>query len=271
MQSLFLMRYSFFGRSDWRSDASRTADLLFDPARLEKRAVLLEQIALRSLSDQTDGDFGLIVLSSEGMPAPFRTRLAALCKDTLGDRAHVLFEAPERAAYCIDQFRRRSLTATGPHVIQSILDDDDAVGAGFVETIKREAAAAVSLFHAGQTYTFISHAKGVNLVFRPDGGIELRRRNMPAAAQGLTLVSKSGTTRSPFNIAHKKILERRPVRVIHGGPVMYLRSVHDTNDSRAMVGGKLVSEADIDRIIAQDLPLLGQFRDRLVLEKDATD
>ena len=61
------------------------------------------------------------------------------------------------------------------------------------------------------------------------------------------------------------------MRVIHGGPVMYLRSVHDTNDSRAMVGGKLVSEADIDRIIAQDLPLLGQFRDRLVLEKDATD
>ncbi len=268
MQTFFLMRYSFFGRSDWRSDASRTADLLFDPVRLEKRAALLEQIALRSLADQTDRDFGLIVLSSEGMPDLFKKQLSALCHDMLGTRAHVLFEPPERAAYCIDQFRRRTLTPTGPHVIQSILDDDDAVGARFVAKIKREAAAAISLFNEGQDYTFLSHAKGVNMVFRPKGGIELRRRNMPAAAQGLTLVSKSGANRSPFNIAHKKILERRPVRVIQGGPVMYLRSVHDTNDSRAMVGGKLVSEADVDQIIARDLPLLAQFRDKLILEKE---
>ncbi len=150
MLSLFLMRYSFFGRSDWRSDASRAADLLFDSERLEKRARLLEQIALRSLSDQTDGDFDLIVLSSEGMPAAFRKQLSALCKDTLGDRVRVLFEA--------------------------------------------------------------------------------------AAAQGLTLVSKSGANRSPFNIAHKKILERRPVRVIHGGPVMYLRSVERWSAKRTSAG-----------------------------------
>ena len=43
MQTLFLTRYSYFGKSDWRSNASNDPELLLDPARLEQRERLFEK------------------------------------------------------------------------------------------------------------------------------------------------------------------------------------------------------------------------------------
>ena len=260
MQTFFLTRYSFFGKSDWRSKASNDPELLLNPARLEQRETLFERIALQSLSDQTDPDFKLLVLSSEAMPEAYKKRLLALCNDMLGERAHVLFRKPQRTAGCFNQYRAQQLPRKSKYVIQSILDDDDGVSSDFVSRIKREARVAERSFEKKDDYTFISHATGVNLKISEDGSAEVTHRSMPCTTQGLTLVSRSNSNRSPFNIAHKKILERRPVRVCHGGPVMYVRTGHNLNDSRTILSDhRPVTQEAVSDIIQNRLPLLAQF------------
>lgn len=259
MQTLFLTRYSYFGKSDWRSNASNDPELLLNPARLEQRERLFEKIALRSLQDQTDPDFKLVVLSSQGMPTAYKKRLVELCADTLGARAEVLFRAPRRTAGCFNEHRQSSIPATGKYIIQTILDDDDGVATNFVARIKAEADVATQTFTNERDYTFISHATGVNLKLDKHGNAEVTHRNIPCTAQGLTLVAPAASDRSPFNVAHKKILERRPLRILAGGAAMYVRTVHNLNDSRAMVGNDLVEPDMLERITREQLPMLAQF------------
>jgi len=235
------------------------SDRLLNPQRLEQRESLFERIALRSLADQTDPEFKLILLSSAAMPQPYKTRLTQLCADMLGERAHIIFEEPRRAAEAINEYRHRTFGAKGGHVIQSILDDDDGVATNFVTRIKAEARGALETFTQHQNYTFISHAKGVNLNLKKSGRAEITHRNMPCTTQGLTLVAPARSNRSPFNVAHKKILNRRPLRLMAGGPVMYVRTVHNLNDSRAMIGNDTVATDVLQKITDRALPLLAQF------------
>ncbi|MBK0327338.1 hypothetical protein I5535_08520 [Rhodobacteraceae bacterium F11138] len=55
LQAVFQMRYSFFGKSGWRSGTSRDKDRLLDPDRLQKRFHYFENMALPSLAAQTGG------------------------------------------------------------------------------------------------------------------------------------------------------------------------------------------------------------------------
>jgi len=261
MHIIFMTRYSFLGRSDWQSPVAADPAQLFDDARLTKRAHLFERIALRSLADQTDPDFQVLVLSSQDMPDPHKARLTQMCGDLLGDRAHVVFAAPGQAGKRMTRYRTDRMKRDGSHVVQTILDDDDAVATHFAERIKAEARAAVDLMYGPDDYTYISHARGISLVFSADGTISAEHRSMPATTQGLSLVAPRDGWRSPFKIAHKKILERRPVRVIHGGPIMYARGVHDTNDSRAQTGGAQLTPDELHALSRKELPLLRCFID----------
>ncbi len=256
MHITYLMRYSFVGRSDWRSEASQDAALLLNSERLEKRFGLFQKVALQSLADQQDKDFALVILAADAMPAEHRKRVEELAKDTLGtDRAHVLFRPPGRASDEFTKYRQRTFSDYA-YTAQVILDDDDAVAMDFTDRMRLESRAAISVFQAKQDYTLISHARGLNLRFLPDGVLEVGKRNMPAAAQGLAVVAPSASVRSPFNLAHKKILDRRPVRVVHGPRPMYIRTVHDTNDSRARVNSNLVSAEMLPALAANHFPLL---------------
>lgn len=238
MHMIYEMRYSYFGQSGWRSKTSADKALLFDDARLDGRHYFLEKIALRSLADQTDGDFGLIVLSSEDMPQKHKDRLQQVCGDMLGDRAHVIFRGPDSAGTCFQRYRKQTFTKD-PYTCQIVLDDDDAVSADFTGKLRAEAMAAKRLRPEGEEYCFISHARGISAVFR-DGKMSLRHRINAATNLGLAVVAPTMSRRQPFGIAHKKILERRPVRVIYTRAPNYIRAVHDSNDSRAQFSDDLV-------------------------------
>ena len=210
MHMIYEMRYSYFGRSGWQSEASNDAAKLFDDARLDGRHYFLEKIALRSLADQSDGDFGLIVLSAEALPERHKSRLQQVCGDMLGDRAHVIFRGPDSAGTCFTRYRKATFNRD-PWSTQIVLDDDDAVSADFTEKLRAEAMAAKKLRAPGEEYCFLSHARGISAVFR-DGQISLRHRLNAATNLGLAVTAPTGSRRQPFGIAHKKILERRPVR-----------------------------------------------------------
>ncbi|MGY3437731.1 MULTISPECIES: glycosyltransferase [unclassified Marinovum] len=246
MHMIYEMRYSYFGQSGWKSAASTDKAQLFDEGRLDARHYFLEKIALRSLADQTDGDFGLIVLTAEDLPERHMARLKQVCGDTLGDRAHVIARAPDSTGTCFNQYRKEAF-ARDPWSTQIVLDDDDAVSADFTAKLRAEATAAKKLRAPGEEYCFISHARGVSAVFN-DGKMSLRHRLNAATNLGLAVTAPTGSRYQPFGIAHKKILARRPVRVIYSPTPSYIRAVHDTNDSRAQYSDDIVQADQMERM-----------------------
>lgn len=267
MHMIYEMRYSYFGRSGWRSAASTDKEKLFDEARLDTRHYFLEKIALRSLADQTDPDFGLIVLSAEDLPDRHKSRLQQVCGDLLGDRAHVIFRAPDSAGTCFNRYRKEAFSSE-PWTAQIVLDDDDAVSADFTARLRAEAQAAKQLRAPGEDYCFLSHARGISAVFR-NGQVSLRHRINAATNLGLACVAPTASRRQPFGIAHKKILERRPVRVIYSRAPAYIRAVHDTNDSRAQYSDDIVQADEMPKMHAA-FPLLQDLIAKWPLADDVT-
>jgi hypothetical protein len=251
---IYMMRYSFFGNSGWRAPASKQADLLFDPARLQQRAYFAEKIALASLRDQTDGDFELIVLSSTLMPENYQKQLSELAQDMLGQRAHVIFRAPDSAGNWFQRYRRRTF---GKHLFTSqiVLDDDDALAVDFNEICRAEAHAAMNLRRPGMPdYTFLSFPRGITARFL-EGEMQLSHRVVPATNLGLALVGPTELRRNPFAVAHKKIPERHPCRLIHSNVPHYIRALHGHNDSRGHFSTQMVTEAQMPAIL-KAFPLL---------------
>jgi hypothetical protein len=231
MHLLYLMRYSFFGQSGWRGEASKDADKLFDPARLDEREYFLRKVALPSLRDQSDHDFNLVVLSSTLMPKLYQDRLIEACSDILGPRAHVIFRDPGSTSDMFHKYRRQVFNRYA-FTAQVVLDDDDALAVDFNADLRGEANAAMMLRKVNQPdYVFLSWPRGVTAQFK-DKSLTIYPRNVPATNLGLTVVAPSSSNRSPFRVAHHKILHRRPVRVIHTLEPQYIRALHGSNDSR---------------------------------------
>ncbi|WP_425037949.1 glycosyltransferase [Primorskyibacter sp. S187A] len=251
---IYMMRHSFFGQSGWRSRASLDPDLLFDPERLDTRAAFMETMSLASLRDQADRDFDLVVLSSTLMPERYQTRLKELCGDMLGQRAHVIFRGPDKAGNWFQLYRRNTFRRHDTSC-QIVLDDDDAVAVNFTGTLRMEAEASVGLLRPGlPDYVFLSHPRGVSAEF-DQGHVRLTHRLVPATNLGLAMVTPTRSRRNPYYVAHKKILERRPVRVIYSHEPQYIRAVHASNDSRAIVGTDRVDVED-RAMMLEAFPLL---------------
>lgn len=253
MQFVFEMRYSYFGRSGWRSQASRDPERLFNQDRLKQRAYFFEKIALASLEAQTDKDFKVIILSSEDLPADHKRYLSEVGKDILGDRAHVIFREPDMAGNCFRRYLRDELSDFR-YTAQVVLDDDDAVSVDFIEEMQREASAMRKLFRTKEEYAFLSQTQGISAVFRDDS-CSLLHRCVPFNTQGLMLVARTKTRRNAFFTAHKKLHRNHPCRAIYGSKPFFIRAVHDFNDSRALIGEHYVTDEEMPSMIER-FPLL---------------
>ncbi|MBY5932174.1 putative rhamnosyl transferase [Tateyamaria omphalii] len=254
MQVVFQMRYSYFGKSGWRSRASKDPGRLFSEERLKKRSYYFEKIALASLASQQDEDFKLVLLSSEGLPDWHKAYLGEMCKDVLGpDRAHVIFREPQRAGNCFRSYQHEALNSDD-YTAQIVLDDDDAVSCDFVDVMRREALAMQSLFRSDEDYCYVSQAQGLSAVFE-DGGCQLLHRTVPFNTQGLMLVARTLSRRNPFFTAHKKLARRHPARAIYGQTPYFIRAIHDLNDSRTMHSDDTVRPDEIDGLVKR-FPLL---------------
>jgi hypothetical protein len=247
MQTIYQTRYSFFHPSPgWRSIASKEKEILFDAGRLERRAYFFEKVTLRSLADQSDEDFVLNILASEDMPPPFARRLSEVCKDVLGERAHVMFgasEAPARVHFRSYLWEHHS---NDPWCTQVVLDDDDALSFDFNEKLKAEAEAVINLRSRGEKFGCISFANGLTALFR-NGALEMHHLNKPAINLGLAIVAPSKSRYNLFDISHNNVPRDRPTRVIYSQTPYYIRSLHDDNDSRGRYQEDPVSPSDMTK------------------------
>jgi Putative rhamnosyl transferase len=247
MDVIFQTRFSFYGKSGWKSAAAADPALLFAPERLDERLALFEAITLASLKAQTDGDFTHLILSSTLMPEAYQRRLRELVKDTLGDhRVRVLFRPEGHAG---SYLRGAVHKDWGERMVaQVVLDDDDALANDFTAELRRHAPLALTASGDGtqEPYAYLSFPRGFTLGIEDGKPAWLERRYVPYTNLGLTLVAPANSRRNPFNISHRKVGLRHPsLMVTHQRPC-YLRAVHDHNDSRAVRQKHGLYPGDID-------------------------
>ncbi len=232
MKTAFVTRFSYFGRSGWKSDFSADPDQLFAPDRLEQRLAMFEQITLQSLVDQTDPEFDHIAISSSLMPQVYQDRLTQLMHDMLGDRAKVVFREPNRMGRVLHQTTVEHY-GDEPWITQVVLDDDDAVSNDFVSICKYEANQVTDVPYCDDTFHYLSFPHGATLNLRNQGKPWMSARYEPWTNLGLSIVKQPHELKNIFNISHRFVGARFPSRLIGAQRPFYIRTIHDCNDSKA--------------------------------------
>ncbi|MDU8928755.1 glycosyltransferase [Alisedimentitalea sp. MJ-SS2] len=247
MKVILVTRFSFFGKSGWKSSASRDPGELFAPERLDPRFEMFEKITLQSLADQTHGDFEHLVISSTFMPEQYQARLTEMCNDYLPTQARVIFRPQKYVGKVLDYYTRENY-ADQDWIAQSVLDDDDAVSVDFVEACRFEAETVLGTPYANDPISFISFPRGFTLGLR-DGDEEpwLSQRYVPWTNLGLTIVKPPAHKKNLFNLSHLKAGIRFGSRLAGANRPFYLRTVHDHNDSRARHGDRMLDAAEIEQ------------------------
>jgi Putative rhamnosyl transferase len=236
-------RFSYLGRSGWKSDASRDAALLFAPERLRLRIELFRTITLPSLVAQADRDFTHVILTSAALPRWAMAELQEAC-DTAhgaGGRFVILARRPGMSALMLRR-HLQSIASPDGLVAQAVLDDDDGLAVDFVTSVRAELAKldAAGREAGADRPVFVSFPEGYGLEIgldaegQPATGLYAHR--YPFINLGLTLVGVPGAA-NVLGIQHRKTpLLHDPVVV--GGKRMFVRSVHGMNDSRVARTGR---------------------------------
>lgn len=231
-----LTRFSYLGLSGWKSDASKDAELLFQPDRLRQRLALFKALTLPSLARQSDRGFRHVILTSDQLPGWAMAALHAACAEAYGGEAgyDILARPPGKAKAHLRYYLEKQEGADP--VIQIVLDDDDALATDFIAKLRGafpEVVAAQSLTLERLPF-FLTYPVGYGLVLRPEAGapgeVALYRHKYPFINLGLTLIgTKSG--KNIFAINHQDAPRRFGHRKMSRRP-MFIRALHSFNDSR---------------------------------------
>ena len=240
-----MTRFSFVGVSGWRSQRGNQEEFLLSPERLERRFELFEKITVPSLRAQTDKGFDWVILASKMMPESFQNRLKEIVDTVPNSGFSVVALRPKKSVSVV--FRRIIQNRYEPEEIVNsvVLDDDDAVSDDFVDLCKSTSQTAWSEKAPEDRFVISTFAYGYSLVLN-DTGYNLVSRDVPFTNLGLTMTAPATERKNLFAMSHKRIGERHPNYISPERRPVYLRTVHDTNDSRALVRG--TTDPDMEKI-----------------------
>ena len=137
-QIIGLMRFSYpskGGFSPGEEDAAQAEARLYDPARLQRRFNLFEQLTLPSLLAQADGDFRMGFLIGKGLPKPWRTRLQDAVAPLRGAKIIALDQLPHY--FATRKAFAQLVSDDATHVTGFRLDDDDAIDIQHIARMRR--------------------------------------------------------------------------------------------------------------------------------------
>ena len=246
-----LVRFSYlseggFAMSDQGQDAVR--DILYDPARLERRFHMFENLALHSIKRQRNPNFKVGVLIGDSFPDAARERLEKLGKDvpqiqiiSLPPLVH--FNAIRRAYGAIED------DPTATHIATFRLDDDDAMHRITTNRIEKLATPLLAL-RDPKTPFAIAFNRGFYFdVENKDQPISEWYEKTPLGV-GLALVAPVGDPVNVFRRNHRKLGEYYDCMTEVERP-MFIRSVHMDNDSGAAATGRQgdMTRREIDRAL----------------------
>ncbi len=203
---------------------------LYDPERMELRFRHFEALNLASISAQKDEDFTYLIVIGENLPKPYYDRLHDLTAST--KQIKIIPMSPMRHRAAMQAAIQYELGDNDVESIQFRLDDDDAVGRNFVRMVRRRARQSAAMRQGWNNMVFeFSSGYSVKL---SEQGILKQKVETPFLACGLAVLFQPGATRTIMNYGHHKLHHEMPT-LIDPNTVMYLRAVHDDNDSKVKV------------------------------------
>lgn len=228
MQVIFQTRFGFVGNMGWRDDRSVSPDHVLNVQRLERQFFFFENITLTSVSDQTDDDFYMHILTSELLPSSAMARLVDLCDTYLGRERYTITAKPSGDSWTMLRDGMAEKFGKSTYAIQSSLDADDGVAVDFVELLRETATFAA---HAPYQTTEVGHVNfvtGIRMDFIEEEivniGPDLRALFAPGTAMygplsaNVPFLQQASLRRWPPETT--SIMPKRP---------MYAKSFHDYN------------------------------------------
>lgn len=230
MQVIGICRFSYPGIGGFQVDFPTLEEriaYLYSSARMAERFRTFEAITLPCLKAQTDGDFTLLIVIGEAMPAAYEARLRHLVADL--PQAVIQIHPPGQHRVvmqaAIQSVRRPEL---GPSV-QFRLDDDDGVALNFVSRL-REAALDLRKLMRRHRRVVIDFDRGFIITPGPNG-IAAKAVQEPAHTPGLALMLPPKAQLTVMNFSHVKMVRDLPT-VSFSETTMFLRGHGEFNDSR---------------------------------------
>ncbi|MBC7132312.1 MAG: putative rhamnosyl transferase [Roseovarius sp.] len=199
---------------------------LYDPARMELRFRHFEALTLPSIAAQSDGDFTFLIVTGESLPAPWRERLHDITAAV--PQVRILPCPPMRHRSAMQAAIKDALGADETESLQFRLDDDDAVGLGFVQGLRWFARATAKMRRKWR-YVAFDYNRGYSVRLSA-AGIEAEEVISHFWACGLAMLFRPGDPRTVMNFGHHKLHHEMPT-LINPAPPMYLRAHHDDNDT----------------------------------------
>ena len=250
------MRFSYWGKSGWKSPASQDRALLFDKDRLLLRLSLLQSLPLPSLAAQTDQRFHLHVLTSQGLPPWALDALHEACAEVLDPSQFTI--DPRRVGLAAARSREFLMARHGrARTLQVVLDDDDGLATDFLASLRVQMA-QLPPPEGPDAVRFLtqSYGYGLDVTDLDSSAITLYPLRYPFINLGLALSARADGM-NLFGIAHRTTPKRFP-HLVGKDRRMYVRTIHVRNDSRAEVkpGWKPVEGWRSDPEIAARFPWL---------------
>ncbi|WP_135501067.1 glycosyltransferase [Roseovarius aestuariivivens] len=201
---------------------------LYDDARMALRFRHFETLTLPSLAAQQDGRFAFLVITGENMPEPWWSRLNDVCASV--PQIKVITKPPMRHRTAMQLAIKEELGEDDVPSLQFRLDDDDAVGTQFVRGIRRTARLSYRMWATWQNFV-IEYSSGYAVRLGAEGILAQPVQGQFLAC-GLAVLFKPGDPKTVMNYGHHKLHHAMPTLIVPDEP-MYLRAVHEDNDSRA--------------------------------------
>lgn len=232
-----LMRFSYlsengFAKSIPDLDARRAE--LYDPARLERRFRLFERLAFHTMSRQDDRDFSCAVLIGECFPDAWRARLEDIVEGfapmqivALPPMVHI--QAVKAAYNALPD------DPEATHVATFRQDDDDGMHRETTARIRSMADAMLQI-RLDQKPFVIAFNRGFYFDPAAEKPISEWYERAPLGI-GLAMVTPKGDHATVFRRNHRNLFEYYDCYTEVGRP-MWIRSVHEDNDSTAMPQGR---------------------------------
>ena len=219
---------------------------LYETTRMTLRFRHFETLTLPSLAAQKDKRFTFLVIAGENMPDPWWSRLNDICATV--PQIKVVTKPPMRHRTAMQLAIREELGETDETSLQFRLDDDDAVGTNFIRGIRRTARLSRNMW-ANWSNFVIEYSSGFAVQLGPDGILAQPVQGQFLAC-GLAVLFRPDDPKTVMNYGHHKLHHSMPTLIDPQTP-MYLRAVHNDNDSR-VTHSKLAPLDDAGRALFAD-------------------
>ena len=184
---------------------------------LVNRFDLFENFCLPSMRSQGNQNFTWLVLFDAETSAPFRDKISSYAQ---WENFVPCFVDQVMTVDSFSSMKRdlimKHVAGDADHLITTTLDNDDAVGARFVETLQNH--------FAGQQFEFVNFARGFVLDHRTGKLYEKRDESNPF----ISLIERAENFKTVWCAAHPELASLGKLRQIETDP-MWLQVVHGRN------------------------------------------